>query len=66
MGLNIRTRWITCPIHGQRGRVEDVYEMNNWEWSEADGIRCVPDHPYCFAWCTRAVSRPAPNGEQTE
>ena len=44
------TRWVTCHVHGARGRVQDVYEMNNAVNDESDGLRCEPTHPGCFDW----------------
>lgn len=53
MSLPRQTRYVTCCVHGQRARVEDVYQLNNWEHESGGGIRCESSHPYCFAWCSR-------------
>lgn len=51
--LHPNTRYVTCPIHGARGHVVDVFSSNLAYWDESDGLRCVPDHPGCFDWFNR-------------
>ena len=57
LGVHPNTRWVTCGFHGRRGRVEDVYEMNNTVIDEGDGLRCDPTHPGCFDWWERDNAR---------
>lgn len=52
MGLPRTRQYAVCPVHGGRGRVEDIYALNNWCIEDGTGLRCEPSHPFCFDWCS--------------